>query len=535
MAINIPIITEFSDAGIKSAEAGFKNLKMKVAEAEGGMGKLKAGFGAATDYMKANAASFATAAGGALVAFAAKGVSAFQDLALESGKFADATGLAVDQASRWIEVAGDIGVEAGSVQTSINKLNKTIGATPKLFEELGIQIAKTDDGATDVNKTFLNVIDKLKAIKDPAERATVASQLLGKSWTDLSELIQMGSGDLNRALNSVSGAKVINEKELQKAKDFRAAQDALKDSLDDLALSIGQSLIPTLTTLAESLSGTFGFVEKGASAFSWWEKIQPWHFFEYLTASSDDSTDAVSHFNDALGANRNALEEARWAARDLQAGLGLLDNDLNGVIDTWDRMTAKMLDKQTWENIKKEFEQLMIEGEKAFGGNEESAAKFQDGLVALTGDVGDYIGRLGDIPLDIQSQLQLLWDRGEFQAVINYLDKYRQGVIIPVWAARRTAITPSGEGSGRTTYQPPRSSGSGGSSSAPPPPPAPPHDSGFSFLNPGSTIGVPGATVNSVTVNVAGSVMSERDLVETVRRGLVDSQKSGNQLIYNGS
>lgn len=36
----------------------------------------------------------------------------------------------------------------------------------------------------------------------------------------------------------------------------------------------------------------------------------------------------------------------------------------------------------------------------------------------------------------------------------------------------------------------------------------------------------------AIIINVAGSVISERDLVETVRKGLSNSQRSGNQLVY---
>lgn len=38
-----------------------------------------------------------------------------------------------------------------------------------------------------------------------------------------------------------------------------------------------------------------------------------------------------------------------------------------------------------------------------------------------------------------------------------------------------------------------------------------------------------------VTVNVAGSVTSERDLIETIRRGLVNSQRNGAQLVYSNT
>ena len=39
----------------------------------------------------------------------------------------------------------------------------------------------------------------------------------------------------------------------------------------------------------------------------------------------------------------------------------------------------------------------------------------------------------------------------------------------------------------------------------------------------------------NVTVNVHGSVISEKDLVERVRKGLVDSQRNGAQLIYQNT
>lgn len=40
---------------------------------------------------------------------------------------------------------------------------------------------------------------------------------------------------------------------------------------------------------------------------------------------------------------------------------------------------------------------------------------------------------------------------------------------------------------------------------------------------------------NNVTVNVAGSVVTENDLVESVRKGLVNAQRNGSGLVYSNS
>jgi len=192
MAINLPIVTSFSDKGLKSAKAAFANFKTDVNAASGAMGKFKAGSNAALNAVKANAGALAMAGGAAIAGFAIKAMNAFEDLAIASGKFADATGLSVEEASRFIEVGGDIGIEAGTIESAVGKMNKVLGATPELFKQLGVEVVRSSGGVTDVNATFLNVIQRLKDIKDPAQRAATASQLLGKGWQSMAEMIAMG-------------------------------------------------------------------------------------------------------------------------------------------------------------------------------------------------------------------------------------------------------------------------------------------------------------------------------------------------------
>ena len=39
----------------------------------------------------------------------------------------------------------------------------------------------------------------------------------------------------------------------------------------------------------------------------------------------------------------------------------------------------------------------------------------------------------------------------------------------------------------------------------------------------------------AVNVNVQGSVITELDLIESIRKGLVNSQRSGKQLVYSNT
>jgi hypothetical protein len=265
MAINIPIITSLEDTGIKNAKAAFGDFKAAVGQAEGGMGKFKAGSKVALDAVKANAGNLAMAGAAAFATFAAQGIKAFQDLALGAEKFATSTGLAIEDASRYMEVAGDLAIPVDAVEGAIGRLNKTIGADPDKVRDLGVDLVYLKDGSLDVNATFLNTIERIKGIKDPAEKAKVAAQLLGKGWQSMSTLIEMGADDLSTALGNVSDSKVIDPKELEKAKNFRDTMDKLKDTVEDLSLTLGESLVPALEDIGELLdlfSDFSGVIEK---------------------------------------------------------------------------------------------------------------------------------------------------------------------------------------------------------------------------------------------------------------------------------
>lgn len=263
MAINIPIISDFTDKGIKDARTSFAKFKADVGDAEGAMGKFKAGSTAAMDFVKQNSAAFATAAAGAIATFAISGVNAFKDLALEASKFAASTGLAVDDASRWMEVAGDLGVNADTIQTAIGKMNKELAGNPNLLKKLGDDVIYAKDGTLDANATFLNLIERLKNIKDPAEKAKEGARLFGKGWQEMSVLIEEGAGKLKESLASVSEAKVIDQEEVEKAKRLRDALDNLKGIGEDLALTLGQNLIPILEKMIW-LMEKFATISRGA-------------------------------------------------------------------------------------------------------------------------------------------------------------------------------------------------------------------------------------------------------------------------------
>jgi hypothetical protein len=433
MAINIPILTEFSDAGIKSAKAAFGNFKTAVADAEGGMGKFKAGSKVALDAVKANAATFAIAAGAAIGKFAIKAIGDFQDLALSAGKFSDATGLAVEDASRYIEAAGDIGVPVDALEGAIGRLNKTIGADPDKVRNLGVDLVYLKDGSLDVNETFLNTIQRIKDIKDPAEKARVAAQLLGKGWQGMAELIEGGADDLRKSLDSVSGSKVISEDDLQNAKDYRDAVDQLKDKFEAVTLEVGKYLVPKLVQvleIAEKISDTVGLIPDpllhlATGGFFASADGQPGFAQEKVAGLNAEMDKYKQYYRSRI----DAIEGVTRAIDEQGEEVSTTDLKWQGLIGTL-KLDSAMAD------AKAQLDQLKEKAVEAFNGADGALSEYEQGLIDAKLMILDLAETIA-LTDSQKNQIRVLVDTGELERALGLINVITAGGYTPELNAMR--------------------------------------------------------------------------------------------------
>lgn len=463
------------DVATDGAQKSLKQLRKDVIDADGAFAKMKVGTQGLLGYLRDNAAAVALTAGTALVTFGVKSVQAFQDTALAAGQFADATGLAVDDASRWIETADLMGISGGDVEAALGKMNKTLGASPDLFTKLGVEIAKTDTGATDVNGTFLNVVDRLNAIEDPALRARTASQLLGKGWQSMAELIGQGSAGLKASLAGVSDAQVIDPDELAKAREFRSRMDDLNDRLAAVSLTVGEQLVPVLSDAAELMDDVAGPVRSVGDAVGWlvdqaeglpvigdslgdiltlnpvtWAKniltmftgplrlgidavgaAWDWAFgddkadkVEAVTTTVEAGTDAAKAMAamyaervvPAMYSTTSAEDAAAESANRLAIKTGQVERAAQQLGAEWDRLKGKIDEKQAWVNLQSAFDDIRAKGEAAMKAAADGAAdaeeKMREYQSSVLGVQGDVLGLGKELGL-LPDQVEVLIDLAE--------------------------------------------------------------------------------------------------------------------------
>jgi hypothetical protein len=375
------------------ATASVKGFRQSVADADGVIGKFKAGAGAAFDSVKANAVGFAAVAGTALVGFGIRAGAAFQSTALEAGKFADAAGISVEAASKWTEVAGDVGVEAAAVEGAIRKMNQGIAAGKPVFDEFGDSIIRGKDGAVDADASFQNLISRIGAIEDPTLRARAAQDAFGKGYASMAELMEMSAGELQAALDGVSESKIIDEAELAKARDSRARIDELKDSFEDVQLAVGEfvsSMSPAITKVVEIGQGIVGvttavadflFTAKPASteAERWWRAVAD----PTALSRGEVVVGFLDRFNERLN-NKSLVEKAKLGYEAFGRGLtDLGEQTYQGDMAFRDfKATFEELATQSPETA----EQLLADMGKLRTGTDEASLGFQEwaGWAGLT-------------------------------------------------------------------------------------------------------------------------------------------------------
>jgi hypothetical protein len=536
MAINIPIITEFVDQGLKSAQGAFDTFKGKIGEAEGAMGKLKAGSGVAFDAIKANAGTMALGAGAAIGGFALKAIGDFKDLALSVDEFRNKTDLTLLQASQWVSYSGDLGIEADTITKIFSRVAKAATDEIPAFEELGVAIALGPDGATDVEETFFRVNDAINKLDDPVKQAAYRADIFGKGWMGAAEIIQQSSDDIKTSLQGVKDFEVIDEDEIQKAKDLREAQDELGDAFARLSVKLGEKLIPVLEDAVEllipmlELLGKFGGTLDQGLADSI-QKAQDMgkslsdiarelganderslnYMAEVLGMTLDDlyrqlDSDLVpttwTHAEAIKEATRSMIE-ARDAGDELRDSMITVDDALA-------ELTGNINERRTFRKIQDAIEDAERAAIKAFTESTPEAIRASEAkLDDLRLTVADYAADIEGVPVEWQTKFIAALDQAsvaDVERILAELARAREIPFMPRPAPGVGGISEIGSG-GRPILEEP-----------------------FGFTIPNfSAMG----RRSAVTVNVAGSVISENDLVETVRKGLVNSQRNGAGLVYS--
>jgi murein DD-endopeptidase MepM/ murein hydrolase activator NlpD len=318
-------------------KADTSNAVTELRKVDGAVTKTTTGatskFQAFTGAARANMGAFALGASAAVGAFAVKSIASFQNTALGAGKLRDALGVTAEEASRLQEVADDLGIGVAALESTMGRMNRTAAQTPDKFAAIGAELAKNEDGTTNVTETFLSTVDALNQIPDATVRAQKSQEIFGRSWQDIAELVAAGGDSVRESLASVEAGKIVDDAEIERARKFRDTLDNLKGVAEELAVEVGGALVdalddmaPALQATAEAaglavraLGGLFGIAETVGSSIG--HALSPWNreirMSNNLTSLAFQITEAAAaSFDKELLKGKHSFQEVRQAALD---------------------------------------------------------------------------------------------------------------------------------------------------------------------------------------------------------------------------
>lgn len=240
--------------------------------AEGAMGRL-GGVVQGMGPMAMGAVGAVAGLAAGIAALAISGVGHFITLAGKVRDFKNQSGLAAEEASRWLSLTDDFGISSETLGKNLFKLEKNISTNGEALGRYGIEVARNKQGLTDVTGTILNVADAYKATFDPAERAALLATAFGKSGAEMVPILERSRKEIKAMYEGVREGEIFSQADLDKALKFEMAVDDMGDAFGQLQRTAGEALVPFLTKLAEGaakgLDMIDGFFDAVGKADKW--------------------------------------------------------------------------------------------------------------------------------------------------------------------------------------------------------------------------------------------------------------------------
>ena len=145
-------------------------------------------------------------------------------------RVAAAAGFGAEEFQRLSYAASEAGVSSDALETATEFLSKSIGLAKdgtkeyaEVFQRWGIAIKNSIGDLRQAPEILDEIADKMKAIKDPAEQAAMAQDLLGRSGKQLIAIMSEGSAAMHAR---GAGAAVFSDEDIANVKE--AHQEILK-------------------------------------------------------------------------------------------------------------------------------------------------------------------------------------------------------------------------------------------------------------------------------------------------------------------
>lgn len=147
---------------------------------------------------------------------------------------ANAAGVTTESMSRLIQVADDYRVSQETLISAMAMARKN-GFVPTV-------------------DSMSSLSDKYLALGSSTERAEMLTKIFGRSYAEIEPLMQAGGAAIMESASKIDDSLVVTEAAAQATKEYWESVDALGDAWTGFKNSIGQGLVPVLTSVTNAVN-----------------------------------------------------------------------------------------------------------------------------------------------------------------------------------------------------------------------------------------------------------------------------------------
>jgi len=184
---------------------------------------------------------------GALASFAKSGIDAADALNDMSMRLK----VSVKDLASFKLIAEQSGTSLEGVGKGIARLTRSIGEAESGNKQLASALATLGVTARDPKEAFYQLADAVQKIHDPAQRAALLNQVLGKSYQELIPLLEGGGQSLRESAKASESFSVAMAKLAPDADKFNDQLAQIQTNAAGAAASILSKMLPSLNSLID--------------------------------------------------------------------------------------------------------------------------------------------------------------------------------------------------------------------------------------------------------------------------------------------
>lgn len=250
---SIMVDSDEANKSIQKTGDNAKSLASKMGSGLKAVGKAAAGI--------ATAAAGAAASAGAAIKSAVDDTTAYAD---EIDKASLRSGLGAENLQKLKYAAEQSGASLENIENTAKKFNQQLGEISEgskagetaaaAFDKLGISIYDAEGKMRGTDELYNEVLAALADMPDSAERTAIATDLMGKGFTDLKPLMDAGSDGIKDLMQNAEKLGIVMGGEDVKAGVKLGDTIAdIKTAFSGMVRTIGTSVVPLVQKFADKI------------------------------------------------------------------------------------------------------------------------------------------------------------------------------------------------------------------------------------------------------------------------------------------